>query len=72
MTFFDEMSQYAPDNQLKISCAKVRCMVDKGIFETGEHNKCSLKQATKAYAEYQKTVDDSRRTKSRKRAVKLV
>lgn len=72
MTFSDGVTQLALAKNLGVSRAQVRTLIDKGIFKTDEAKRVSLSAAVEAYKQYQKNIDQNKRSKSRKAATKLI
>lgn len=72
MTFSDGVTQLALAKNLGVSRAQVRTLIDKGIFKTDEAKRVSLSAAVEAYKQYQKIIDQNKRSKSRKAATKLI
>ena len=72
MTFSDGVTQWALAKNLGVSRAQVRTLIDKGIFKTDEAKRVSLSAAVEAYKQYQKNIDQNKRSKSRKDATKLI
>ena len=72
MTFSDGVTQLALAKNLGVSRAQVRTLIDKGIFKTDEVKRVSLSAAVEAYKQYQKNIDQNKRSKSRKAATKLI
>ena len=72
MTFSDGVTQLALAKNLGVSRAQVRTLIDKGIFKTDEAKRVSLSDAVEAYKQYQKNIDQNKRSKSRKVATKLI
>ena len=72
MTFSDGVTQLALAKNLGVSRAQVRTLIDKGIFKTDEAKRVSLSDAVEAYKQYQKNIDQNKRSKSRKAATKLI
>ena len=72
MHFTDGMSQTALAKNLGISRIQVRRLVDRGIFKIDDAKRVSVAQAKKAYEKYLATVDDNKRSRSRKTAVSLI
>lgn len=72
MTFSDGVTQSALAKNLGVSRAQVRTLIDKGIFKTDEAKRVSLSAAVEAYKQYQKIIDQNKRSKSRKAATKLI
>lgn len=72
MTFSDGVTQLALAKNFGVSRAQVRTLIDKGIFKTDEAKRVSLSAAVEAYKQYQKNIDQNKRSKSRKAATKLI
>ena len=72
MTFSDGVTQSALAKNLGVSRAQVRTLIDKGIFKTDEAKRVSLSAAVEAYEQYQKNINQNKRSKSRKAATKLI
>ena len=72
MTFSDGVTQLALAKNLGVSRAQVRTLIDKGVFKIDEAKRVSLSAAVEAYKQYQKNIDQNKRSKSRKAATKLI
>lgn len=68
----DGISQVKLAKNLGISRAQVQLMIAKQVFEPDSGNRLSESLCRKAYEQYQQTVDESKRTKQRQTAVKLM